>query len=113
MLNLNLSLFTSRKSSIPTFAPGSLVVVNTMFRGEQTCVIDKITTSPYFPECNQGVQRARVVNLAGDPLLIDYLLIEELVAAEPDFELELEHDPEYNQYLHDLAEQEFMEAIAG
>ena len=52
-------------------------------------------------------------SLPGDPFFIDYLLVDELIPAEPDFELELEFDPEYQQFLHDLAEQEYMEAIQG
>jgi len=113
MLNLNGITTRLFPSTLPTYGPGVLVEVNTAAHGQQTAVIEEISISPFYPECNEGIQRARVGSLPGNPFFIDYLLIEELTPTEPDFELELEFDPEYQQFLHDLAEQEYMEAIYG
>lgn len=104
MFGVNLNLFPARKSTAPiTFGPGSLVEVETLIYGTQIGVIEAITTSPFYPECDQGVMRARVGSLAGDPFFLDYLLVEELIPAEPDFELELQYDPDYNAFLNDVA----------
>lgn len=110
MLNLNLTSLFRTPSTVPTFAPGTLVTVETV-RGLQTAVIERIATSPFYPECNQGVMRACVGSLPGEPFFVDYLLVEELVPAEPDFELELENDPDYIQYLNDCARYDYEEAL--
>jgi hypothetical protein len=88
-----------------TFGPGSLVEVETLCHGKQIAVIEEIGLSPFYGE--ETTYRARVGSLAGNPFFIDYLLIEELVPAEPDFELELEYDPDYAAFLHDIAATDF------
>lgn len=112
---LNLHGITTRlfQSTIPTFGPGSLVAVQTAEHGEQTAVIERIAISPFYPECNQGVMRARVGSLPGAPFFIDYILVDDLVPVEPDFELELEHDPDYIAFLEQVAADEYAEAILG
>lgn len=112
---LNFNSITSRlfQSTIPTFGPGSLVEVETYSCGKQTAVIESITLSPFYPECTQGVMRARVGSLPGNPFFIDYILVDDLVPAEPDFELELDHDPDYVAFLHELASADYTEAIEG
>lgn len=94
MLNLNLNRFLPLKSTIRTFGPGSLVTVQTAAHGEQIGAIQVITDSPYYGEA--GIQRAFVVGEGWT----DYILVDELVSAEPDFTLE--DDPEYLQFLYDL-----------
>jgi hypothetical protein len=83
-----------RKSSIeatiivddgmPTIGPGTLVAVKVPFYGKAGTIytwqigkIERIGLSPYYPECNEGVQRAYVIGAGWT----DYLLEEEIVLA--------------------------------
>jgi hypothetical protein len=60
---------------MPTIGPGLTVVVDTLFYGQQIGTIERIGLSPYFPECNEGVQRVYVVGQGWT----DYILLEELL----------------------------------
>jgi len=92
---LNLNGITNRlfPSTLPTYGPGVQVEVETLCYGKQTGTIQLITDSPYYGEA--GVQRAFVVGEGWT----DYILVDELVLADPDFTLE--DDPEYLQFLYD------------
>lgn len=72
-----------------TIHPGLSVMVNTLCYGQQVGTIKSIGLSPFYPECNEGVQRAYI---EGDGWS-DYQLIEELDVL--DFEEALEYDPNY------------------
>lgn len=94
MLNLNAittRLFTSIKPETITLGPDSLVTVQTMIYGQQTGVIEKIALSPFCGE--ENIYRARVVNLPGAPFFIDYILVDDLIAAEPDFTVQAQPSP--------------------
>lgn len=61
----------------PTIGPGVRVVVDTVCYGQQVGTIDRITLSPYYPECNEGVQRAYVIGDGwSDYILVDDLFLE-------------------------------------
>lgn len=112
MFGINLNLFPSHKSiTSVTFGPGSIVEVETLVYGKQLAVIEAIALSPFCGE--ESIYRARVGSLPGTPFFLDYLLVEDLVPAEPDFELELENDPDYIAFLDQLAAADYAEAIAG
>lgn len=60
---------------MPTIGPGLTVVVDTLFYGQQIGMIERIGLSPFYPECNEGVQRAYVVGQGWT----DYILLEDLL----------------------------------
>lgn len=59
---------------LPVIGPGTRVIVNTLCYGQQVGIIQSIGLSPFYPECNEGVQRAFVVGAGWT----DYILVEDL-----------------------------------
>lgn len=79
MFQINFSIFNRQPSiivddALPLIGKGTHVVVDTLCYGQQLGVIERIGLSPYYPECNEGVQRAYVIGQGWS----DYILVEEL-----------------------------------
>jgi hypothetical protein len=62
-------------NGLPVIGPETRIAVDTMFYGQQVGTIQRIGLSPFYPECNEGVQRAYVIGEGWT----DYILVEELV----------------------------------
>lgn len=60
---------------LPIIGKGTRVIVETLLYGQQVGTIEQIGLSPFYPECNEGVQRAYVVGEGWT----DYILVEDLL----------------------------------
>lgn len=92
MLGLNYLTSRLRPQLQPVIlAPGTQVIVDTLFYGTQVGIVEFIGASPYVGE--EGLSRAYITGENWS----DYLLVDEI-----DLDDILEADPEYIQWLHDL-----------
>lgn len=103
-----------------TTFPTRFVWVNTLIYGRQIGRIERVTDNPFH---GQNAPCAFIVALPGNPFWTEYTELDKLEfvqsPADPalliethDLERTLENDPDYQLYLHRLAESEVLEEAA-
>lgn len=114
MFQVQDSILVIEESNVaPLPQVGDTLEIMTSCFGWQKGVIKRFVRSPYYPECNIGIQRAYVLGKSDKGgWFSEYVLIPglPLIPQERlDFEAAFKGDPDYNKFLHDLAESEVEE----